>query len=48
MKKKVNKMSYVAALLGVGSLAVGLGYLLGRGVIRWQDRNDPPVTAINE
>ena len=36
----------VAGLVGLG--AVTLGYLLGRTIIRWQDRNDQPVTAINE
>lgn len=39
-------MWMVAGLTGLGALA--LGYLLGRAIIHWQDRNDPPVTALNE
>jgi len=36
-------MVVLAILAGVGAIAAGYG--IGRALIRWQDRNDPEVTA---
>jgi hypothetical protein len=37
-----KKMIVVWALLGAAAAIAG-GYVLGRGLIRLQDRNDPPI-----
>jgi hypothetical protein len=35
-----------AVLIAVGVAGIAVGYLGGRALVRWQDRNDPkPVTA---
>jgi hypothetical protein len=40
MRKKM-----IAVWLVIGAAAIAVGYFAGRGLIRLQDRNDPPVTA---
>lgn len=42
------RKNVVAIWLTVGAVAIGAGYLVGRAIIRWQDRTDPPVTALSE